>query len=143
MGGMKFRGPIAFRPRAKGSAQALGALQSRIMEYLWSTGGGPLHAIAHDLDARLPVAYTTISTELQRLQKKGLVKKSGVHRDTCYAAALTREQFVNRVVGDVIAGLLDEHGQAAIHGFVDAIASDEAALETMLRLLPKRRRRAP
>ena len=138
--GMKFRKSLAYRPQAKGSAQALGALQARIMEHLWSNGPDSLAAIARDLDVQAPVAYTTISTELTRLQEKGLVKKAGAYRETRYAASMTRDQFVDRIVGDVVTGLLDAHGQAAIHGFIDAIADDEDALETTLRLLRKRRR---
>lgn len=140
MKGKKFGKSLAYRPRAKGSAQALGALQSRLMEHLWSNGPDSLTAIARDLDAKAPVAYTTISTELTRLSEKGLVKKTGQHRETRYAASLSREQFVDRVVGDVISGLFDAHGQAAIHGFVEAIADDDAALETTMRLLRDRRR---
>jgi len=136
----RFKNLLSYRPQAKGAGQALGELQARIMEHLWSHGANSLGTIQRDLDAISPVAYTTISTELMRLQQKGLVKKAGVHRETRYAAALTREEFVNRVVGDVVNGLLGAHGQAAIHGFVDAIADDEEALETTLRLLRKRRR---
>lgn len=136
----KFDLPQSYRPRALGSAQALGDLQSRIMEHLWLNGPDSLAAIAHDLDEQSSVAYTTISTELMRLLKKGLVKKTGAHRETRYAASTTRDQFVNEVVNDVVAGLFDAHGQAAIHGFVAAIAHDDEALETALRLLRKRRR---
>lgn len=140
MNGKKFRKSLAYRPQAKGSAQALGALQARLMEHLWSNGPDSLAEIARDLDTQAPVAYTTISTELMRLQKKGLVRKTGTHRDTRYGASMSREQFVDHVVVDVIGGLLDAHGQAAVHGFVDAIADDAEALDMTLRLLRKRRR---
>ncbi|MBC5798859.1 MAG: BlaI/MecI/CopY family transcriptional regulator [Candidatus Eremiobacteraeota bacterium] len=140
MAGTKFRKSFTYKPQAKGSGQALGTLQSRVMEHLWLNGPASLAAIQRDLSARAPVAYTTISTELTRLLDKGLVKKAGAHRETRYAAVLNREQFIDRVVGDVVNGLLDAHGQAAIHGFVDAIADDDEALETTLRLLRKRRR---
>ncbi len=110
------------------------------MEHLWSNGPDSLAAIARDLDEQAAVAYTTISTELMRLQQKGLVKKTGLHRETRYAASMSREQFVERIVGDVIGGLLDAHGQAAIHGFVEAIAGDDSALEATLQLLQDRRR---
>lgn len=140
MAGTKFRKSFTYKPQAKGSAQVLGALQARIVELLWQNGPASLAAIQRDLSDHAPVAYTTISTELTRLLDKGLVKKAGVYRETRYAAALTRAQFVDRVVGDVVGGLLDAHGQAAIHGFVDAIADDDEALETTLRLLRKRRR---
>jgi len=138
----KFDLPQSYRPRALGTAQALGDLQSRLMEHLWSNGPDSLAAIAHDLDLQSSVAYTTISTELMRLQKKGLVKKSGSHRETRYEAATSRDQFVNEIVSDVVAGLFDSHGQAAVHGFVAAIAEDEEALDMALRLLRKRRREA-
>ncbi len=138
----KFDLPQSYRPRAHGTAQALGDLQSRLMEHLWSNGPDSLSAIARDLDQQSPVAYTTISTELMRLHKKGLVKKSGAHRETRYEAATSRDQFVNEVVSDVVAGLFDAHGQAAVHGFVAAISEDEEALDMALRLLRKRRREA-
>lgn len=96
--------------------------------------------LARDLDARIPVAYTTISTELMRLLKKGLVKKAGMHRETRYAASMTREQFVDRVVGDVVPASWTRMDKAAISGFVDAISDDEDALETTLRQLRKRQR---
>ncbi|MDQ2909201.1 MAG: BlaI/MecI/CopY family transcriptional regulator [Candidatus Eremiobacteraeota bacterium] len=138
---MKFRKLLSYRPQAEGSAQALGELQARLMEYLWAHGPKPLSEIHRELDAREAVAYTTISTELSRLQKKGLVKKAGTYRDTRYAASLSRETFVNRVVSDVVTGLLDAHGQAAVHGFVEAIANDDEALQTTLRLLRRRPQR--
>ncbi len=135
-----FQKSLSFRPRAKGSAQALGELQSRIMEYLWSNGPTTLAQAARDLEELLSVAYTTVATELTRLQKKGLVKKTGARRETRYAPALSREQFVDRIVGDVVAGLLSAHGEAAIHGFVDAISGDDEAVATTLDLLRRRRR---
>ena len=140
MSGNNFRKSLAYRPQAKGSAQALGELQAKIMEHLWSHGPASLADVHREIEARSPVAYTTISTELARMIKKSLVRKAGMNRETRYAAALSREQFVDRVVGDVVSGLLDSHGQAAIHGFVDAIAGDEAALDETLRLLRKRKR---
>ena len=92
------------------------------------------------LARRGEVAYTTVATELTRLQRKGLVRKAGTYLETRYAAALSREAFVERFVGDVLSGLVGAHGRAAIHGFVDAIAGDDDALDETLRLLQKRRR---
>ncbi len=102
-----------------------------------------LAALHRTLGRRGEIAYTTVATELTRLQRKGLVRKTGVHLETRYAPALTREAFVERFVGDVLAGLVEAHGRAAIHGFVDAIAGDDEALDETLRLLQKRRRARP
>lgn len=132
---------VRFRPTGKGVNQVLGDLQARVMERLWSDGPAALAVIHRALAKRSDVAYTTVSTELTRLRKKGLVRKTGMHLDTRYAAVLTREAFVERFVGDVLSGLFDAHGRAAIHGFVEAIAADHEALDETVRLIEERRRR--
>jgi predicted transcriptional regulator len=131
---------VQFRPNGKGVNQVLGGLQSRVMEHLWSEGPMALATLHRALARRGEVAYTTVATELTRLQRKGLVRKAGTYLETRYAAALSREAFVERFVGDVLSGLVGAHGRAAIHGFVDAIAGDDDALDETLRLLQKRRR---
>jgi BlaI family transcriptional regulator, penicillinase repressor len=134
------RRDVQFRPQGKGVNQVLGELQTRVMEHLWSDGPVSLSDLRRALARRGEVAYTTVATELTRLQRKGLVRKTGTYLETRYTAALTREAFVERFVGDVLSGLVGAHGRAAIHGFVDAIAHDEQALEETLRLLEERRR---
>ncbi|GAC1584425.1 MAG: BlaI/MecI/CopY family transcriptional regulator [Candidatus Elarobacter sp.] len=131
---------MQFRPKGKGVNQVLGELQTRVMEQLWSDGPTALATIHRALARRGEVAYTTVATELTRLQRKGLVRKTGTYLETRYAAAISREAFVERFVGDVLAGLVGAHGRAAIHGFVDAIAGDDEALDETLRLLQERRR---
>lgn len=132
---------VRFRPTGKGVNQVLGELQTRVMERLWSDGPTALAVIHRALAKHGDVAYTTVSTELMRLQQKGLVRKTGAHLETRYAAAITREAFVERFVGDVLSGLVNAHGSAAIHGFIEAIGDDDAALEETLRLIKARRRR--
>jgi BlaI family penicillinase repressor len=133
---------VNFRPTGKGVNQVLGELQTRVMERLWTDGPTALATLHRALAKRGEVAYTTVATELTRLQTKGLVRKTGTHLDTRYAAALTREAFVERFVGDVLSGLFGAHGRAAIHGFVEAIGDDDDALAETLRLIEERRRRA-
>lgn len=132
---------VKFRPRGKGVNQVLGELQTRVMERLWADGPQALSALHVALSRHSEIAYTTVATELTRLQSQGLVRKTGAHLETRYSATLGREAFVERFVGDVLAGLVSAHGSAAIHGFVDAIAKDEDALEETLRLLNERRSR--
>jgi predicted transcriptional regulator len=109
------------------------------MEYLWAHGPQALAELHRSLAQESDIAYTTISTELTRLRRKGLVRKDGVHLATRYRAAIERETFVERLVDGVLQGLLGTHGHAVIHGFVDIIADDRQALEETLRLLHERR----
>lgn len=109
------------------------------MERLWAQGPQALTDLHRSLAEESGIAYTTVATELTRLQRKGLVLKRGIHLTTRYRAAIERELFVERLVGGVLQGLLGTHGRAAIHGFVDLIADDREALEETLRLLQERR----
>ena len=128
-----------YRPDSIGVEQVLGTREAAIMEYLWKHGPlapGDLHRA---LSAKEPLAYSTVYTELLRLGKKGLVRKKGSHLDATYAPALSREQFVTSLVSQVVGGLIDAHGAAAIHGFVDVIADNEESMGVVKRLLRGRR----
>jgi BlaI family penicillinase repressor len=70
----------------------LGTGELEVLEMLWRDGPLSLSE-AHDAFAQ-PIGYTTVQTRLNRLVKKGVVKKSK-NRPACYSAAVTREQ-VNR-----------------------------------------------
>ena len=78
------------------------------------------------------------------LRKKLVTKSSegGSHLDVRYRAGLTREDLVASVVANTLRGLINAHGRAAVHGFVDAVSSDREALDELRRLLgPKKRKK--
>jgi len=110
------------------------------MEHLWSNGPDSVANVRRALAKSSPIAYTTVATELGRLVNKELVTKTGTHLETRYGAVRDRAGFVERLVGDVVESLMRDNRTAALHGFVEAIAHDEAALEETLRLIQERRR---
>jgi predicted transcriptional regulator len=133
-------------PRKKADlGKALGTRQASMLEYLWAHGPQSVSELHRGLSEREDLAYTTVFTELSRMLKKRLVAKSndgGSHLDMRYRAAMTREDVVSSIVAQTLGGLISAHGPAAVHGFVDAIADDQGALEELRRLLarsPKKR----
>ena len=123
--------------------KTLGTRQASILEYLWAHGPQSVSELHRGLSRREELAYTTVFTELSRMLKKGLVGKSsegGSHLDMRYRAALTREGVVSAIVAQTLGGLISAHGPAALHGFVDAVAADEGALDELRRLLAERTR---
>lgn len=124
-----------YRPGSVGIEQALGTRETAIMEYLWKHGAQAPGDLHRALSANEPLAYSTVYTELSRLTKKGLVRKKGRNLEATYAAAVSRERFVTSLVSQVVGGLIDAHGAAAIHGFVDVIADDEESKDAIRRLL--------
>ena len=131
-------------PRKADLGAVLGTRQASILEYLWKHGPQSVVHLHRGIALVEDVAYTTIFTELSRMLKKGLVSKStegGSHFDTRYRAAVTREGVVSAVVARTLGALIDAHGPAAIHGFVDAVSGDADALAELRRALEARPRK--
>ncbi len=128
-----------YKPAERGAEQVLGHRQASILEYLWNHGPQTPGDLHQALAARAAVAYTTVHTELGRLVKKGFVRKG--RGDSIYAATLTREQFKSAMVTHVLGGLIDAHGAAAIHGFVDLVAADKDAYNELRRALHDKQQR--
>jgi predicted transcriptional regulator len=118
-------GSGAMKRPVRGIAHALGGLEPRVMEHLWT----------HDPDSA--------ANGQRALVKKRLVAESGIHLETRYVAVRDRAAFVEQVVADVVGDLLGEHQTATIHGFFEAIADNEAALQQTPYLIKERRRRRP
>jgi predicted transcriptional regulator len=129
---------MASRRKKTNANFTIGALQQRVLEVLWQEGPKSLSDVHRLLLTNGDIAYTTVSTELNRLIGKGLVSKAGSHLATRYAAVFERRAFVEHAVSATLSELLLTHGHAAVHGFVDAIAHDRAAMAEATRLLELR-----
>lgn len=133
------------RPREVASL-ALGRLERRVLEEIWSRaeheghesheGLGSAGAQQQSRSQEKPeihgeisvrdiyvsfdrrVAYTTLMTTLDRLYKKGLLARRKSGRAFLYAAQVTRNEFEQGIAADVIDGLL---GQGA-HGVEPVLA---------------------
>lgn len=130
--------------KAPNLGRVLGSRQASILEYLWEHGPQSVADLHRGLARHEDLAYTTVFTELSRMLAKKLVAKSnagGTHLDMRYRSGVTREDVVSSVVSEMLGELIAAHGPAAVHGFVDAVSQDPAALEELRRLLGARRKK--
>ncbi len=126
------------QPKSKWIPGPLGHRQSAIMEYLWKNGPQSPVELHEGLSRDEELAYTTIHTELSRLLQKGFVAKSGRNLETRYMATMARDRYLQATVARTLEELINSHGAAAIHGFVDLVADDEEALRELKRALKLR-----
>ena len=68
---MKF----SFRPSGQGVAQVLGDLESAVIRAVWDRPDCSARQVLESFSGRRSLAYTTIVTVLDRLYKKGLLKR--------------------------------------------------------------------
>lgn len=115
----------------------LGPLERTIMDVLWENGAVSAVEL-HRLLSKREVAYTTVTTELVRLVEKKLVSREGRYQTARYRAAIDRERHAEAVVVSAIEGLVGTYGRAAIHGFLDVVGDDPAALAEIRNLLKER-----
>lgn len=122
--------------------RALGRLETEVLEMVWRRRELTVRNLYDDLEQRL--AYTTLMTTLDRLHKKGLLKRYKAGRAFVYSPALNRAQYGALCARDAIARMLgaSTSAQEVFSYFVDAISeSDQALLDELERAVKARRKR--
>jgi predicted transcriptional regulator len=84
----------------KPGQSGLTRLELRIMQVLWRCGGGTVGAVQADL--KPPLAYTTVQTVLNILERKGKVKRELQGRAYLYWARVTEAKALGQGVRDLI-----------------------------------------
>ena len=80
----------------------LAPLELDCLNTLWPMGEGTVREIRDRLAPRLPRAYTTIMTIMDRLARKGIVERKKSGRAYLYRANLTAEEARTQALGHVI-----------------------------------------
>ncbi|MBI1928402.1 BlaI/MecI/CopY family transcriptional regulator [Candidatus Poribacteria bacterium] len=116
-----------FKPYKKGLNQVLGELEQELLNYLWehdeSTGKSIFEGVA-------PIrnnAYHTILTVLNRMVKKGLLRKRKKGNLYYFAPVFTREEFTQLACKEAIRGALEISQANAIAAIVDLLADTDAS----------------
>jgi BlaI family transcriptional regulator, penicillinase repressor len=121
----------------------LGELERAVMETLWDLtadwdmtaattdqrgSAAPRTATARQVSDRLgatrPLAYTTVLTVLDRLERKRLVRRLRERRAHRYGPIATREAYAARLMLEALGRASDR--DAALVRFVDAVSPEEA-----------------
>jgi predicted transcriptional regulator len=128
------------RPRELASL-ALGRLERQVLEETWRRGETSVRDIVNTFNER--VAYTTVMTTLDRLYKKGLLKRRKDGRAFIYSPLVTRAEFEQGIAEDVIDGLLGGGAsgvEPVLACIVDAVSEhDRELLDELDRLIKEKR----
>jgi predicted transcriptional regulator len=122
--------------------QSLGPLERDVMALAWADEVSVRDA-CQQLGAA--VAYTTVMTTMDRLFKKGLLKRRRVGRAFAYRATASRAEIEGAVATELVHRLLHRDGGEPLpilSSLVDAVSDRDRALLTDLERLIRRKRRA-
>lgn len=84
----------------KPNPSGLTELELRIMQVIWRRGGSSVAEVQAELDP--PLAYTTVQTVLNILQRKGKLKRALEGRAYIYSAKITEDKALRQGIRDLI-----------------------------------------
>jgi len=118
-----------------------GPLEIRVLEALWTR---PTAACVRDIQPQFPgVAYTTLMTTLDRLFRKGTLRREKSGRAFYYLPKASQDQLLSELAGSTLATLMPGDNASVrpiMSMFVDTIGDrDEALLDELEALVRARR----
>ncbi len=92
------------------SLDSLGQLQRAVMEVVWRRGEASVHDVLRELGTRKKLAYTTVLTVLQKLEKAGWLEHRNEGKSYIYTPTASR----------------DEAGAGSVRGFLKRVFEGDA-----------------
>ncbi len=127
--------------RFEGYGRLLGPLEQDIMDLLWDRGEASGREVHANIASARQVAVTTVLTVLERLAKKGLVKKVKGDSVFLFRPGYSREEFARAVSQDVFRGIMGISSTGLCASLVDALAdADPEELERLSALIESKKR---
>jgi BlaI family penicillinase repressor len=114
---------------ARPKTEHLTPLELEIMHVLWETGAANVQTVQQQLKRDL--AYTTVQTMLNILDRKGKVKRALKERAYFYKPAVSRRQEVSQHLGDLVERLF---GGSAENLVVSLLETKHLTLAKLARL---------
>lgn len=117
----------------------LGQLELAVMNHLWAHGEGDAKDVHRVIGRRRQITLNTIGSTLKRLFEKRLLQRNKISHAHIYSPRLSRAQFHQQVLQDVVNTVMDGESDAMLAAFVglaEQIGSEQ--LEQLEELVAER-----
>jgi predicted transcriptional regulator len=128
-------------PRRKSSDQSLTPLELEIMTVLWETGPANVQSVQAHLTAR-NLAYTTVQTMLNVLERKGKVKRRLKDRAYFYQPIVSRQKAVSQAVGEMLDRFFGGSADSLVLNLVETRKLTPEKLSQIQKLLAAEKKEA-
>lgn len=122
------------------STRQLTPLELQIMNVLWDSGPSNVQAVQEKLSGSPKLAYTTVQTMLNVLQRKGRVKRVLRGRAYEYEPLLTRDRAASHAMRDVIDRLFGGSVEGLLMSLVKSKQLHPGKLKKLSALIEERQR---
>lgn len=118
--------------RKKGSP-SLTPLELKIMQVLWREGAGDVMHVQRNLLPETDLAYTTVQTMLNVLQRKGKVRRNLKGRAYEYHPVLSQEKAAGQAVRDLVKRLFGGSPEELVMSLIKNRQIDPARIADLSR----------
>lgn len=105
----------------KRNLQPFGDLEQLVMDIVWQEGCATVRCVFTQINQQRAIAYTTVMTTMDRLSKKGVLKRVKVGKAYEYRACKSRERLNSHEAKEIIHSLIKNYGDVALAQFVDIV----------------------
>ena len=113
---------------------ALTRLELQIMQVLWNNGPGTVQAVRQSLPGD-PLAYTTVQTMLNILQRKGKVERKLLGKAYEYRPVLSRDKALREAANDLLNRMFGGSVEALLMSLVRSHQLDADKLAKLQKLV--------
>ena len=122
------------------SLDNLGELQKAIMEIVWARGEATSREVQERLSQKRPLAYTSVLSIMQRLEKAGWLRHRADRRTYVYQPAFSREQESRRSLRHFIERVFQGNSQLVIQHLIEQGDLSEEDLLALQKLIHRKRK---
>ncbi len=115
-------------------------VELELMTILWRLGQGTVAEVLAELPSERRLAYTSVSTVLRILERKGLLRAHKAGRGHVYVPTLSKNKYEVRALEHVIGKVFDGAPVALVRRLVESDSLSERELSEIRALLRKRGR---
>ncbi|MGB6974894.1 MAG: BlaI/MecI/CopY family transcriptional regulator [Terracidiphilus sp.] len=112
-------------------------LELRVMQAIWRCGSSTVSAVQGELDP--PLAYTTVQTMLNILERKGKLKRELQGRAYVYSAKISEAKALGQSVGDLIDRMFGGSSEELVMSLLKNRQIDAARLREITRQFNEKR----
>jgi predicted transcriptional regulator len=106
-------------------------LELKIMQVIWRVGSSTVTAVQAELTP--PLAYTTVQTMLNILERKGKLRRILEGRAYVYSAAVTEDKAVSQVLRDLVDRIFGGSSEELVMSLLKTRQIDAKSLAKLTR----------
>jgi predicted transcriptional regulator len=118
----------------------LGQLQRAVIEVVWNLGEASVHHVRKELTRRKKLAYTTVLTAMQNLEKTGWLRHRTEGKVYIYTPTRTREQAGEKSVRKFLERMFDGDVLLMFQHLIRQRKISDAELQELRKIIDEKRK---